>query len=375
MKTLFLSYYGKSDTRTRAFIHIMRSLGETACITREDSEKTPDVDAPGDRVVGGDGAKGIANFVRVSLAAAREMKTVDVLFIDNRMAIIPGRLIANMYRPKLIIQDAREFYTLRETRHLTAKLGCLIENVYLKKANLVLCANRYRAEAMIKAFKLRELPYVFENVFTLSYDEAFDSKKTNEQYGSLFDSDRFTFISSSGCALSRTTDRLVIAMEEFRDRAQLLLVGNNNQADERRIREIVKQRRLNNVHILGGVDKNTLKWLIQSSDAGIAIYGKHDFNNLYCASGKIYEFLSEGLPVMMSDNPPLLDFCQQTKAGYSSGNYAEALREIMDHYMAYKHNVAKYMQEFDMYASWRDLSRIIRERFEERGLTADICEK
>lgn len=369
MNILFLSYYGKSDTRTRAFIHIMRALGKTVCVTKEVSEKTPDVDGPDDRVVGG--PRGILDFVRASLSAAQRMGTVDVLFIDNRMATIPGRLVARRFRPKLIVQDAREFYTLAETHHLVGKLGCLLEDASLRKAGVVLCANQYRAERMRKAFRLRELPHVFENVFTLSFDKDFDSEKAQDQFQWLFEAHRFTFLSSSGCAIARTTDRLVMAMEEFQDRAQLLLVGRNAQEDEEKIREIVERKRLTNVHILGGVDKNTLKWLVQSSDAGIAIYGKHDANNLYCASGKIYEFLSEGLPVMASGNPPLMDFCQQTKAGYASDHYAEALREIMDHYAVYRQNVEQYMRGFDMCAAWRDVERMLRKRLEERGLAAE----
>lgn len=369
MNILFLSYYGKSDTRTRAFIHIMRSLGKTVCVTKRVAEKTPDVDMPDDVAVEG-GAKGIIAFVSASLAAARAMGTVDVLYIDNRMATIPGRLVARKYKPKLIIQDAKEFYTLPETHHLVGKIGCLFEDASLRKADVVICANAYRAQAMQKSFKLRERPLVFENVFTLSFDENFDAQKVQMQYGHFFDKKLFTFISSSGCTLARTTDRLVEAMEPFRDRAQLLLVGRNAPADEQRIREIVAQKQLTNVHILGGVDKNTLKWLVQSSDAGTAIYGKQDSNNLYCASGKIYEFLSEGLPIMASDNPPLMDFCRQTKTGCASGEYADALRDIMDNYEAYKQNVEHYMQGFDMRAAWREIKQVLRKRLQERGLTA-----
>lgn len=368
MNILFLSNYGKSDTRTRAFIHIMRALGETVCVTKRVPEKTSDVDAPGDRVVVG-GARGILDFIKTSVSVARAMGTVDALFIDNRMATIPGRIISRRFRPKLIVQDAREFYTLSETHHLAGKFGCLLEESSLRKADVVFCANHYRAEAMQKTFRLRNLPHVFENVFTLSFDETFDPMKASQQYRSLFGTDHFTFLSSSGCILSRTTDRLVTAMEEFQEKAQLLLVGRNTREDEQKIREIVERRRLKNVHILGGVNKNTLKWLIQASNAGIAIYGKHDSNNLYCASGKIYEFLSEGLPVMASDNPPLLDFFKQTKAGYASDNYAEAMREIMDHYEDYKQNVERYMRNFDMRAAWNEGEQTLRMCMEERGLT------
>lgn len=370
MNILFLSDYGKSDTRTRAFIHIMRALGKTVCVTKWVAEKTPDVDMPGDITVKG-GARGLPDFVRASLSAARALGTVDVLYIDNRMATIPGRIIAQRYHPKLTIQDAKEFYILSETHHLVGKLGCLFEDASLRKADVVLCANQYRAEAMQKAFKLRECPYVFENVFTLSFDENFDAAKVKAQYGQIFQAHRFTFISSSGCMLARTTDCLVMAMEQFRDQAQLLLVGRNTQADEQKIRDIVAQKQLANVHILGGVDKNTLKWLVQSSDAGIAIYGKHDSNNLYCASGKIYEFLSEGLPIMTSDNPPLMDFCRKTKTGCASDNYVDALQDIMEHYATYRHNVAQYMQAFDMQTAWRETEQMLRKRLEERGMAVE----
>lgn len=350
MKVLYLSSYGKSDTRTSALIRSLRRLTETevVCVTKKVTECTDELDEASDLTYGKSGVLGIVQFIHLSLKAAKKLGNMDVLFVDNRKATIPAFFIRKMYSPKLILQDARELYILKEISHFSGKVGCVFEQAALKRADIVICANKYRAKIMQEQMKIKCPIYVFENVFTIYYDKNFSKDVAEKQYGNLFGNDRFLMLSSSGCALIRTTDKFVRAMKKFEGRAELLLVGKNSSTDEKYIRQIIKDEQVSNVHIVGPVDKNVLKWMITKCNAGIAIYGKSDSNNLYCASGKIYEFLTENKPIIASANPPLIDLCNKTRVGVASDCYENAIEDMLKNYRKYRDNVISYIQSFDI---------------------------
>ncbi len=345
MNILFLSIYGKNDTRTRAFIRILRRIGTTICVSASTDENTADVDSPDDIEINYGGIRDIGKFIKTAYTAKKRFKQVDLLFLDNRMAAIPFFLFGKACR--FVIQDAREFYSFKEVKHLVGKIGCVLEKRSLKKADMVICANQQRAELMKERFKLREIPYVFENIFPSDYDDTFDLNKAKNAFDHLFTPDKMNFISSAGCQIERTTDKLVIAAKEFEDKINLILVGGSSKKDVDTIKGIIAEKHITNITILNQVDTNTLKYLMGKSDVGVVIYGKHDENNRYCASGKIYEYLNEQLPMVASGNEPLVDFMNRTHTGIASDDYAGAIQTMLDHFPEYKANARKFYETFD----------------------------
>ena len=80
------------------------------------------------------------------------------------------------------------------------------------------------------------------------------------------------------------------------------------------------------------MDQDHLKYFIENSQVGMVTYHQHDLNNKYCASGKIYEFLFEGKPVVTSTNPPLADFCGKYGIGIAEDNYEPVSYTHLDVY-------------------------------------------
>ena len=345
MNILFLSVYGKNDTRTRAFIRILRKMGDMICVSPHIDEETADVDSPNDIEFDYRGVQDIGKFIKAAYTAKKRLKHVDLLFLDNRMASIPFFLFGNQCR--YTIQDAREFYSIKEVQHLAGKIGCFFEKRSLQRVDMVICANKQRAQLMRERWNLSETPFVYENIFPAQYDDCFDVHKAEKDYGNLFDSDKMVLISSAGCQIERTTDQLVVAAKKFEDKIKLLLVGGSSKKDADMIREIIEKNRISNISILNHVDTNTLKYLMSKSDVGVVIYGKHDDNNRYCASGKIYEYLNEKLPMIASGNEPLVDFMNATGTGIASDNYEEAIQMMLDHYSEYKEKAEKFYYSFD----------------------------
>jgi len=349
MKILFISINGKNDTRTRAFIRILREIGELTCVTKEISEKTPDVESENDIVFQYNSIRDLPKFVNAVVSQAKKLGTIDMLFLDNRMASIPYCFIKE--RCKFVVQDAREFYTLRDTPHFVGKVGCIVEKMSLKKVDMVICANEQRAKLMKARFNLPETPYVYENIFPSDYNQHFDRNATEMKFGGYFKTDRVVFISSAGCQIERTTDKLVHAMRLFKSEAVLLLVGGASHEDEAQIKAIMHKENIDNVFLIGHVDTNTLKYLMEMSDVGVVIYGKHDENNRYCASGKIYEYLYEKLPMLTCGNEPLAEFCQKTGTGFSTDDYEAGIRELLVNREKYRRCSIDFFNSFDPQAN------------------------
>ncbi len=331
MEILFISYRSLADTRTNALYEVMCQLGNVTSVMHVE---------PSESVITRDnmylhheeGLGGILSFIKQCNNVAKEMGKVDILFIDNRKATLPGFLIRRKMQPCMLVQDVKEFYTLKEVKHLAGKIGCACEAAFMKRADVIICTNKFRAKAMREYHGLKEEPIIFENIFRLEYSQNFDFSEAERKYGNIFKNDKFHIISTAGCALERTTDKLVRAMAEFRDDSELILVGGGSEEDRKEIDTIVKELSLDNIYMIDRVNKDTLKWLISKCDAGAVIYNKKDQNNLFCASGKIYEFAFEGIPVICSDNPPLVELCETQKIGVASNDYVKAIRAFRQEY-------------------------------------------
>ena len=121
--------------------------------------------------------------------------------------------------------------------------------------------------------------------------------------------------------MSRTTGKLLEAMKELGGEYELLLVGENDEEDEILAGATIRELGLTNVKILPRMDQDHLKYFIENCQIGFVAYHQRDLNNKYCASGKIFEFLYEGKPVLASTNPPLKELCEKYGIGIASDDY------------------------------------------------------
>ena len=95
-------------------------------------------------------------------------------------------------------------------------------------------------------------------------------------------------------------------------------------------------------------------------------YHQRDLNNRYCASGKIFEFLFEGKPVVTSTNPPLKDFCEKYKVGQASDDYEQAVRILAGQYDRWRNRVERFVSRVHVKQNNQKLAEQIRKQLEEQ---------
>ena len=284
-------------------------------------------------------------FIIEAIKFSSKIPVIDLLVLDNRKATIPGIIIQKRCKPKTTIQDCRELYLFNEVRHISGKIGCIFEKRMVRKADIVICANHERAEIMQKEYQLKNTPLSYQNIRKLQYGSREDILRAKEKIDLLLHDNEIRIVSTSGCSISRTNDVLVSNLNKIKATIRLYLVGNNTEEERRIIKKLINDNNLANVEIVDQLNQSELKYLISHCQIGIVNYGQYDANNKYCASGKLFEFLYEGLPVVTTTNPPLSAFCAKYGVGVSDDAYCYGISKVIEEYETFKQNVVEYISK------------------------------
>ena len=268
----------------------------------------------------------------------------DLILFDNRKAALVGLLFLPLLAGRTVIYDMRELYRCESSNSLRNKIGTYIESCFLRFVDLVLCASVERVKLVRFLYKLRAKLVAIENnrrmdpgIHTMlsqevvaSYEEAIAGKNRSGR--------KVNFVSTDGFSEGRRSVDIIEACAGLRNDVNLFIFGKN----QREAKTYIAENSIDNVFHLGAVDGHVLGSLLRKMDVGIVAYGSGDLNNKYCASGKIYEFLHLGIPVVTSDNPPLRKFTRNTGAGVSNENIRDGIIEIMKKLDRYKQQCDKF---------------------------------
>lgn len=339
MKILLISYdYWKYDGRLRELIKVSKELGDVWYITRRSDGEEPQEES---HILYTD--HGYLDFLRFCCVQARKLGAMDLIFIDNRKGILPGYLAKRICHASYVVQDCRELYDMKSAAGIPGKIGCVMEKVFTRHSDVVIAANPFRARIMVKMFGLKKTPLNYENIRRLEYTDEEKKQQAEDACKDFFQERKFRIISTAGCDMSRTTGKLLEAMKELGSGYELLLVGENDEEDEILAEATIRELGLDNVKILPRMDQNHLKYFIKNCQVGFVAYHQRDLNNKYCASGKIFEYLYEGKPVLTSTNPPLREFCDKYGVGIASDAYGPALRRLAEDYEAFEKQVEHFI--------------------------------
>ncbi len=355
MKILYLAYtILENDGRTKELLNVMKKIGNVtlvSCVRTktyevEGLEKHFKLSLDGNKQILNSGS--YMKFVKLVSNALKEQKDIDILFLDNFFVSPIGFWILIAHKPKFIIVDSRELYTVRERKGLLKKVFALFEQAMIRKADVVIAANEFRAQFMKKYYKLRREPLVFENIRKLDCENIDESiqKKYSEIISKA--NGKTKVLSTGGYDVERGTDRLVRAMKEL-DNFFLFVVGGGPEKDERILKSIVQEEHIRNVYFLSEkLLPEELAYFVKNCDIGVVNYHSKDLNNKFCASGKIYEFLFCGKPVITTENLPLIEMCQRYGIGEADNDFASGLLNIARNYERYVQNVINLVQDISV---------------------------
>lgn len=354
---LFVTYHDvKTEARSMELLECMKLLGKTTIVSYGKPHGDPSIVS----ISNHHDRRGYLEFLLNSIRAIRHLKPDLIVLHDHYSA--PLLPIISKKRSR-IIYDSSELRFLSEKvpvpniRYRLARLLILFESKFIHRADMVIAANDERAELMHKEYKLDSFPVVFDNVHRI--DTAYDEAACDQKFGYLFRDKAFYVLSAGGVAENRLTYKIVEDIGRLGKDYRLIILGRATSDAERKLKDLIKRKRIENVCFLGFVTREQLKYLMERSHVTVSAFAMDTLNNIYCASGKVFEGLFLGKPLLAGINPPLKRLCEQHRIGVSTDDYAKGVIQLKECYDQYLGNVQAYIKGIDFENRIKRLAREI----------------
>ncbi|MBQ2774172.1 MAG: glycosyltransferase [Clostridia bacterium] len=357
-KIVFAVYHDCNfEARSHELLECCTKMGEVHFVSYAAPYDMPDVQT---YLIDKRKSLALLEFLKTVKQVLKKVKPDIVLLHDNDCAVLIPFVKKHLPGAKLVY-DSSELYIKEGTdrkrvvghdgwkiriKQILTSFRPRYEKKYLKYADVVVAANIERATIMQKYFGLSRIPLVFDNVHRI--DVAYDSEACDRAYGHAFCDNTFQVLFAGGIHEERKTFDYIRAFASLnREEYRLVIVGTASEVSRRRYEAMLAELELQNVVYLGLVPRENLRYLMQKSQGSVVIFDTDSYNTKYCASGKCYESLFEGVPILASENPPLKRLCEQEGIGVSNDDYAAAIVELKENYSFYKAKVADYVMRLD----------------------------
>lgn len=247
-----------------------------------------------------------------------------------------------------IIYDSSELYFDKISRDIKEWVKNKLFNFYeardLHLCDVTVAANIERATIMKDRFTLKDCPIVFDNVHKITED--FNADECEAKFGKYISPGKKIVCYFGGIQRKRGTFNLIDAIKRMGNNYLLILAGNVYKDDYKEYKRIIDQEKITNIHYVGFLRRDELRYLLSICDVNVSIFDMSCINQIFCASGKVYEGLFEGKPVLVSSNPPFQTLCRQYKVGVSTNDFFNGLCELFSNYKDYEANVKKFIDVY-----------------------------
>lgn len=301
------------------------------------------------------------NFTRLAKKIIKQAKP-DIVLLHDAINLI--RFVKSFDKTIKIIYDQSELKIDRKSSNLRMFiLNCMefINKRQFRRVDLIFCASEERAVLTHYYYRLRKKPYVFDNIHRI--DDEYNEDELNKKYINCFSEQKFTIVYGGGISENRKTYDLIKCVVNMRENVQLIIAGTAPEGLNK-FNELTKNSR--NIKYVGFVSRGEWRYLLKKADVSFIAFAQNCLNNIYCASGKAYESLFEGTPIISYSNPPLVKLCNDYGIGVSILNedYAGAISAAQEKIERLSFNASKYALSIDYDNRINKLVEIIKREVE-----------
>ncbi len=214
----------------------------------------------------------------------------------------------------------------------------------VKLCDLFIAANEERAEISKQYFGFDYDYLVFNNMHKISDDDI--GNEFEEKYFHVFSKGVDVITYGGGIAVDRGTFDLIDAVKG--DSSKYLLIAGSSWNNLQQFEKKLENELIKNVKYIGYVSRREWAYILSKSSASVVFYDKNiSMNFKYCASGKGYESLFLGVPIICSDNPPLVSLCNDYKCGVYGTDMKDTTKCLFENYSYYKENAMNFSNLVD----------------------------
>ena len=227
---------------------------------------------------------------------------VDIFIGANNFDVLPGIFARKFLGKKIekIIYFASDFSEGRFGNFILDGIYYKVEKIALKNSDLVV-SNTKRAEEKRISFGLdKKKSLVIPNGVHLK-KEVFEEKEINKR--------NFVFIGNvtKEHGLYDLLEILHTIMDKF------VLIGSGDDWD--RVVDLCKERKINFESFYKKDHEFTIDYIQKFNGIGLAPYNMESKWTYYCSPLKVSEYISCGVPVLMSDVPEIADLVEKEHYG------------------------------------------------------------
>jgi len=225
-------------------------------------------------------------------------------------------LLASKITGAKLIYDCHELIIIKKDELFSFRsiLFYLMEKYAIKKADLVIAANKERAEIMQNHYRLSKLPCIVRN-FVISSVGNLDKQEVLNLYPMLKrkHAKDIHVVYMGDINFDRGLNIFLDIDKFIPDNFIFLFVGNG--PDLNILKQKADTNHNNRFRIIGGVNHEHVQDIIGQADIGVITYPREGLNNIFCASNKVYEYAHAGLPMVSTCQPPLENIFKKYKVG------------------------------------------------------------
>lgn len=280
------------------------------------------------------GLKGYFQSVWEALKVIK-LEKPDIFYAHDYYSALLARLLMGRKHCRKIVYDAHELIIPEEGKN-NARMTFFykMERAIVHKVDLLVCASEERAKLMKKHYHLEQAPLVVENISYLSKDFDLSKLPISEELDAFFADSNPTIVYAGVVTKSRRIGDLLDYSIQAAPSVKLLVVGKGDALAEMR-EKAVGQTKLRYC-FPGTVPYEALGAILQRCDVGYLYYPTDTLNNIKCASNKIYEYASVGLPMVANSNPTVKRILEDNKIGVASDDVGKALKQALSSLVEYK---------------------------------------
>ena len=252
-------------------------------------------------------------------------------------------LIIKIFMPSYkTVYDAHELYLPEKNLPFGLRnyFFHIWEKMIIKKVTVLIAAQTERANIMKTFYHLKQAPIVVRNISKLPDADKVSNPEIERVCEEFFKKPGITVGYAGVIDLSRGLEELLKAVDSLKGTHKVFLVGNG--ADSQILREKAAEYNRTDILQIDALPYDQLSAVMKRCDIGFVYYPTDTLNNKYCASNKIYEYASIGIPMASNDNPTVKGILEKWAIGASGNDLAEVIQKVSGNLDIYKNNILTF---------------------------------
>jgi glycosyltransferase involved in cell wall biosynthesis len=224
-----------------------------------------------------------------------------------------------------LIYDTHELETESAGSYGVRKvLSKIVERSLIGFADVVIVVSASISDWYKNTYRLASVPVVRNfpicpKIFPPGKDDYLRRKFEIEE-------DAIVFLYLGVLAAGRGVEILLDAFSQTKSKVHMIFMGYGNMADEVKDYE----KRFSNIHFHPAVSPEDISRHMFGADVGVSLIENICLSYYYCLPNKLFMYLSNGLPVIVSNFPEMEKIIKEKDCGWSVGVDVGAIKRLLE---------------------------------------------